>query len=174
MLHPMSDWYWFSENGRLMLSMGKEWQCTTAFGEKEIVDLPMSDQLFNLSDTEYYLSFANHLLASRAKFSDAHLTHILINATAAIMFHKPVSPKSWFFDEFESFGFHHRLARVSNKFNTAVVFVLTDEHSLVTCMLISSKLQLNENKILSQFELIKLAKSRLEPLLTEASSQLTA
>ena len=90
------------------------------------------------------------------------------------MFHKPVSPKSWFLDEIESFGFHHRLARVSNKFNSAVVLVLTDEHSLATCMLISSKLQLNENKYLRQFELIKVAKNRLEPFLSEASSQLTA
>ena len=174
MLQPMSDWYWFSENSRLKLSMGKEWQCTTAFGQQQIIDLPKSQQLFNLSDTECYLSFAHHLLASGGQFSDAQLTHILINATAAIMFHKPVPPKSWFFDEIESFGFHHRLARVANKFNSGVVLVLTDEQALVTCMLISSKLQLNENKFLRQFDLIKLAKTRLEPLLSDASSQLTA
>jgi cell division protein ZapC len=170
----MSDWYWFSENNRLMLSMGKEWQCTTAFGQQQIIDLPKSKQLFNLTDTECYLTFANHLIDSGGQFSDAQLTHILINATAATMFHKPVSPKSWFFDEIESFGFHHRLARVSNKINSGVVLVLTDEHSLATCMLISSKLQLNENKTLNQFDLIKLAKTRLAPLLAATSSQLTA
>jgi len=170
----MSDWYWFSENSRLMLSMGKEWQCTSAYGQQQIIDLPKSDQLFSLSDTECYLTLANHLLASGGQFSDAQLTHILINATAAMMFHKPVTPKSWFFDEIESFGFHHRLARVVNKFNTGVVLVLTDEHSLATCMLISSKLQLNENKSLRQFDLIKIAKTRLEPLIPEATSQLTA
>lgn len=174
MLQPMSDWYWFSENNRLMLSMGKEWQCTTAFGQQQIIDLPKSKQLFNLTDTECYLTFANHLIDSGGQFSDAQLTHILINATAATMFHKPVSPKSWFFDEIESFGFHHRLARVSNKINSGVVLVLTDEHSLATCMLISSKLQLNENKTLNQFDLIKLAKTRLAPLLAATSSQLTA
>lgn len=174
MLQPMSDWYWFSENSRLMLSMGKEWQCTTAYGQQQIIDLPKAHKLFNLYDTECYLSFADHLLASNSQFSEAQLTHILINATAAIMFHKPVSPKSWFLDEIESYGFHHRLARVSNRFNSGVVLVLTDEHSLTTCMLISSKLQLNENKFLKQFDLIKVAKTRLEPLLAEASSQLTA
>jgi cell division protein ZapC len=174
MLQPMSDWYWFSENNRLMLSMGNQWQCTTAYGQQQIIDLPKSDQLFSLSDTECYISLANHLLASGGQFSDAQLTHILINATAAIMFHKPVSPKSWFLDEVESFGFHHRLARVSNKFNSGVVLVLTDEHALATCMLISSKLQLNENKYLKQFDLIKSAKTRLEPLLAVTSSQLTA
>lgn len=174
MLQPMSDWFWFSENNRLMLSMGKEWQCTTAFGQQHIIDLPESNQLFNLADTECYLSFANHLLASNGQFSEAQLTHILINATAAMMFHKPVTPKSWFFDEVESFGFHHRLANVTNKFNTGVVLVLTDEHSLATCMFVSSKFQLNENKFLKQFDLIKLAKNRLEPLLTKSNSQLTA
>ncbi|MFT5839906.1 MAG: cell division protein ZapC [Flavobacteriales bacterium] len=174
MLQPMSDWYWFSENSQLMLSMGKEWQCTTAYGQQQINDLPKTHQLFNLSDTECYMSLASHLLDSGAKFSDAQFTHILINATAAMMFHKPVSPKSWFLDEFESFGFHNRLARVANKFNSGVVLVLTDEHTLTTCMLISSKLQLNENKFLRQFDLIKLARTRLEPLLADTSSQLTA
>ena len=174
MLQPMSDWYWFSENGQLMLSMGKEWQCTTAFGQQHIIDLPKSQRLFNLTDTECYLTLGNHLIDSGGQFSDAQLTHILINATAAIMFHKPVSPKSWFFDEIESFGFHHRLARVSNKLNSGVVLVLTDEHSLATCMLISSKLLLNEKKVLNQFELIKLAKTRLAPLFADTSSQLTA
>jgi cell division protein ZapC len=174
MLQPMSDWYWFSENSQLMLSMGKEWQCTTAFGERHIIDLPKSNQLFSLSDTECYLSFANHLIDSGGQFSDAQLSHILINVTAAIMFHKPVTPKSWFFDEVESFGFHHRLARVANKFNRGVVVVLTDEHALASCMLISSKFLLNENRVLKQFDLVKLAKNRLEPLLSETSSQLTA
>lgn len=174
MLQPMSDWYWFSENSRLVLSMGDSWQCRTEYGQKQIIDLPKSHQLFNLSDTECYLTLCNHLLASGGQFSDAQLTHILINATAATMFHKPVSPKSWFLDEVESFGSHHRLARVVNKFNSGVVLVLNDEHSLVTCMLISSKFQLNNLKFLKQFDLIKLAKTRLEPLLFETSCQLTA
>jgi len=174
MLHPMSDWYWFSENSQLMLSMGEQWQCTTAYGQQQIIDLPKSQQLFSLSDTECYLLLADNLVASGGQFSDAQLTHILINATAATMFHKPVSPKSWLLDEIESFGFHHRLARVVNKFNSGTVLVLTDEHNLSTCMLISSKLQLNEKKFLKQFDLIKLAKNRLEPLFAETSSQLIA
>ena len=174
MLQPMSDWYWFTEKNQLTLSMGKQWQCTTAYGQQQIIDLPKSSQLFSLSDTECYLSLASHLVDSGGQFSEAQLTHILINATAAMMFHKPVTPKSWFLDEVESFGFHHRLARVANKYNSGVVLVLTDEHSLTTCMLISSKLQLNENKYLLQFDLIKVAKTRLEPLFAETSSQLTA
>lgn len=174
MLQPMSDWFWFSENSQLMLSMGTEWQCTTAYGQKQIVDLPKSQQLFSLSDTECYLTFANHLQSSAGQFSEAQLTHILINATAGIMFHKPVSPKSWFFDEIQSYGFHHRLARVSNNFGAGVVLVLTDEHPLATCMLISPKFQLNASRFLQQFDLVKVAKTRLEPFLAQSSSQLTA
>lgn len=174
MLKPLSDWYWFSENSQLMLSMGNEWQCTTAYGQNHIVDLPKSDQLFSIRDTECYLALSDSLFACDRQFSDAQLTHILINATAAIIFHKPVTPKSWFFDEVDSYGAHHRLARLGNKFNSGIVVVLTDEHSLVTCMLISPRLQLNETKYLAQFDLIKVAKNRLEPLLGKLSSQLTA
>ncbi|WP_299074359.1 cell division protein ZapC domain-containing protein [uncultured Paraglaciecola sp.] len=174
MLRPRSDWYWFSENSQLKLSMGKDWQCTTAYGQQQIVDLPKSHQLFSLSDTECYLGFADQLLNSSGKFSDAQLTHIVINATAATMFHKPVTPKSWLFYEIDSYGVHHSLAKVSNGFNSGVVLLLTDEHALATCMLMSSQFQLSEKKSLNQFDLIKLAKTRLEPLFPEASSQLTA
>ena len=174
MLQPMSDWFWFSEDSQLKLSMGNEWQCTTAFGHQQIVDLPKSQQLFSLSDTECYLSLGNQLQASGAQFSEAQLTHILINATAAIMFHKPVTPKSWFFQEIEAYGCHHRLATVSNNYATGVVLVLTDEQALATCMLISSSFQLNDKKHVKQFALIKLAKTRLAPLMADISSQLTA
>jgi cell division protein ZapC len=78
MLQPMSDWYWFSENNQLMLSMGNEWQCTTAYGQQQIVDLPKSHQLFSLSDTECYLTLANNLVASSGQFSEAQLTHIFL------------------------------------------------------------------------------------------------
>lgn len=174
MLQPMTDWYWFTESGQLMLSMGKEWQCTTAYGQKHIVNMPKANQLFSLMDTECYLNLAEKLLASCGHFSEAELTHILINATAAMMFHKPVTPKSWLFDEVEAYGAHHRLARISNKYNAGIVVMLTDEHSLATCMLISSQLQIGESKFLRQFELVKIAKTRLEPLVSEETSQLTA
>ena len=173
MQQPMSEWFWFSHDNQLMLSMGKQWQCTTAYGHKQIVDLPQKDLLFSVADSQCYLSIAEHLNDSAKQFSPAQVTHIAINATAAIQFHKPISPKSWYFDEVETFGFHHQLARVSNQFNTGSVFVLFEQGALATCMLLSEKLQLDEHKVLQQFELIKVAKSRLEPLMLENASQLT-
>jgi cell division protein ZapC len=90
------------------------------------------------------------------------------------MFHKPVMPKSWFFQEVECYGINHHLSTLTSEFNSGVVLVLTDEHQLTTCMLISSQLQLTQTKMLRQFDLIKVAKNRLEPLLAEVSSQLSA
>lgn len=174
MLQPMSNWFWFTENSQLMLSMGSQWQCTTAFGQKQIVDLPNADKMFSLRDTEWYLSISNSLIDSGANFSEAQLTHILINATAALQFHKPISPKSWFFDEVENYGVHNRLARITNQFNNGVVLILLDEAAMATCMLISEKILLTENKLLKKFELIKVAKNRLEPFLAGQCSQLSA
>ncbi|WP_158969068.1 cell division protein ZapC domain-containing protein [Paraglaciecola sp. L3A3] len=170
----MSNWFWFTENSQLMLSMGSEWQCTTAFGEKQIVNMPNEKQLFSLQDTECYLSLLNSLINCAANFSEAQLTHILINATAAIQFHKPISPKSWFFSEVENFGVHHRLSRLTNQLGEGIVLVLIEEQQLATCMLISSRLLLTEKKALSRFELIKVAKTRLEPFLLGECDQLTA
>ncbi|MDU0355187.1 cell division protein ZapC [Paraglaciecola aquimarina] len=170
----MSNWFWFTENEQLMLSMGKEWQCTTAFGKKQIVDMPDQEQLFSLQDTECYLSLLSHLMNWSSSFSEAQLAHILINATAAIHFHKPISPKSWYFAEIENYGVHHRFSRLSNEFGEGVVLVLTDEHQLATCMLISSGLKLTNSKVLNRFELIKVAINRLEPFLLSECDQLTA
>ena len=174
MLQPMTDWFWFSENGQLLLSMGEEWQCTTAYNRRHIIDLPEGQKLFSLQDTELYLSLGNTLVASGVAFSDAQLTHILINATAALMFHKPISPKSWLFEEVEYYGAKHRLARINGAFGSGVVVVLSDAHQLATCMLISADMTINSNKQLKQFELVKVASNRLEPLLLEVGSQLTA
>lgn len=174
MLQPMSDWFWFSENGQLMLSMGKEWQCTTAYNKQHIVDLPDGQDLFNLRDTEIYLSIGNCLLNSDAEFSEAQLTHILINATAALVFHKPISPKSWLFEEVEYYGVNNRLAKINTALGTGVVLVLCDDQHLATCMLVSNIMPINQNKQLKQFDLIKVALNRLEPLLIASGSQLTA
>ncbi|MEP1384109.1 MAG: cell division protein ZapC domain-containing protein [Paraglaciecola sp.] len=174
MLQPMADWFWFSENGQLMLSMGKEWQCTTAYNEQHIVNLPADRQLFNLRDTEIYLSIGNCLLNSDADFSEAQLTHILINATAALIFHRPISPKSWLFDEVEYFGVNHKLAKINTAFGTGVVLVLCDQLQLATCMLISNEIPITNKKCLKQFDLVKVALNRLEPLLIASGSQLTA
>ncbi|MGJ8679055.1 MAG: cell division protein ZapC domain-containing protein [Paraglaciecola sp.] len=170
----MSSWFWFTENSQLMLSMGSEWQCTTAYGQKQIVDLPDSKELFNLRDTEWYLSMENSLQDSGTNLSDAQITHILINATAALRFHKPVSPKSWFLHQVENFGVHHKLARISNDLNSGVVLVLLDDGVLATCMLISNQLMLNETKVINKFELIKLANNRLEPYFASQDCQLSA
>ncbi|MGS2720141.1 cell division protein ZapC domain-containing protein [Paraglaciecola aestuariivivens] len=174
MLQPMTDWYWFTEQGQLMLSLGSQWQCTTAYGHKHIVDLPQNKQLFSLSDTECYLTFGESLLASSGQFSEAQLTHILINATAAFMFHKPIAPKSWLFKPVSDYGSHHKLAKLNSQFGSAVVLVLTDEQNLTTCMLISPQLQISPSKQLKQFELIKVAKDRLEPLVSQVNALLTA
>ncbi|MFT2090842.1 cell division protein ZapC domain-containing protein [Paraglaciecola sp. 2405UD69-4] len=170
----MADWFWFSENGQLMLSMGKEWQCTTAYNEQHIVDLPDEKCLFSLRDTEIYLSIGNCLVNSDIQFSEANLTHILINATAALTFHKPVSPKSWLFNEIEYFGANHRLAKIHTSVGEGIVLVLCDEKQLATCMLISKDVQINQKKSLKQFDLVKVAVNRLEPLLVASGTQLTA
>ncbi len=174
MLQPMPNWFWFTENRRLMLSMGDEWQCTTAYDEKHIVNFPSANQLFSLKDTEWYLSLGDSLSNSVYNFSEAQLTHIVINATAALQFHKPVTAKSWFFHQADGSGHHHRLSRIKNSYGQGLVLVLTEEGALATVMLISGQFWLTEKKRLVQFDLIKLSKERLEPLLTLEHSQLTA
>lgn len=174
MLQPKSDWFWFTDDNQLMLSMGEEWLCTTAYNKKHIVDLPKENQAFSLRDTECYLSLGNILTNSGIDFSEAQLTHILINATAALMFHKPVTPKSWFFEEVELCGTHHKLGNLNNSYGCGTVLQLTDEGQLVTCMVISDNLQLNQHKSIARFELVKVAKARLSPFLHKSNSQLSA
>ncbi|MFT5676880.1 MAG: cell division protein ZapC [Paraglaciecola sp.] len=174
MLQPKTDWYWYTQQHTLCISLGDEFEFTTAFNLDKLVNTPHKSRLFSLADSECYLHLADKLEESSIALSDAQTTQLLLNACAALAFHKPMSPKSWYFEVQDNFGVYKKLALLESKFGEGLVLVLEQEYSTVTCMLISAGLQLNETKSLKQFQLIKVMADRLVPYIAKTSILKTA
>ena len=174
MLEPKTDWYWYIEQHTLCISLGDDMQFTTAYNLDKLVNTPHKQRFFNMADFECYLHLADRLEESGIALSGAQTTQVLLNACAALAFHKPVTPKSWYFDVQENCGVNKQLAILEGKFANGQVLVLAHEYSTATCMLLSTELQLNETKSLKQFQLIKVMSDRLIPYFSETTVRKSA
>lgn len=169
MLQPKADWYWFCEQHGLMLSLGANLQFKTAYSHKQLLQQPEDKQWFSLEDTARYNTLAEQLIASGLHVSGAELSQILINAVAALAFHKPVMLRSWYFAEQSHFGAVHQLASLENAIGKGHVLVLEQDANVANCMVISKFLSLHDDKKLAQFELIKVMKNRLVPFISQCN-----
>lgn len=169
MLQPKIHWYWYCDNQHLMLSLAKNLQFETPFKLRSLLNLPKDKQGFSLLDTERYTSLAEQLESSNLIVSAAELTQILLNAVAALAFHKPATLCSWYFSEQSDAGVFKQLASLENQEGTGNVLVLEQSDKVATCMVISKSLILSPNKQLKQFELIKVMNNRLIPLIAQTN-----
>ncbi|MFT4994518.1 MAG: cell division protein ZapC [Paraglaciecola sp.] len=174
MLSPKSNWFWYIQQQKLCISLGDDLEFVTAFSLPMLLNTPQEPALFSLENSECYLTLADRLLSSDLSRSPAQQTQILLNATAALTFHKPLSPKSWFFCAQDTFGTHKQLGFLENEYGSALVLAISEEYGAVTCMLLSDSLQLNQHKSLAQFQLIKVMANRLIPFIAEIPSRKTA
>lgn len=174
MLEPKTEWYWYIEKHTLCISLGDDLQFTTAYNLDKLVNTPHKQRLFNMADFECYLHLAEKLEESGIALSGAQTTQVLLNACAANAFHKPITPKSWYFEVQENFGVNRQLGLTEGKFGNGLMLVLDQEYSTVTCMLLSPELQLNETKSMRQFQLIKVMSNRLIPYIAETVIRKTA
>tara|TARA_R110000868_G_scaffold149511_1_gene371956 strand:- start:612 stop:1139 length:528 start_codon:yes stop_codon:yes gene_type:complete len=168
MLQPKTDWYWFCDQQHLMLSLGQNLQFKTAYSCNRLINAPSDKQWFNVDDSAHYSAIADRLLMSHLNLGGAELTQIVINAVAALVFHKPVALRSWYFIEQTHYGVSHHLASLENDQGKGDVLLLEHDSNVATCMVISNSLELNSDKQLGQFELIKVMKNRLIPFIADS------
>ena len=166
MLQPKTDWYWYCDKQHLMLSLGQNLQFKTAYLSHRLLNAPTDKQWFSVEDSAHYSFLADHLQSCRLNVSGAELTQILINAVAALVFHKPVALRSWYFAEQTHSGAIHQLASLENDKGKGDVLLLEQNANAATCMVISKSLTLDCDKQLNQFELIKVMKNRLVPFIS--------
>ncbi|KXI29476.1 hypothetical protein AX660_12890 [Paraglaciecola hydrolytica] len=152
-----------------MLSLGQNLQFKTAYKSKCLTTMPTDKQWFSMEDSAHYVNLAEQLQASYINLSSAELTQILINGVAALVFHKPVALRSWYFTEQTHFGAIHQLASLENELGKGDVIVLEQDANVATCMVISTSLSLINDKQLAQFELIKVMKNRLIPFILQST-----
>ncbi|GAC07544.1 MAG: cell division protein ZapC [Alteromonadaceae bacterium] len=171
MLLPNTNWFWYTHENELRLDLGDTLTFVVPFALKNLVNLPTEKQLFSLEDTEHYVALAESLDNNGIPLTEGQLVQILLNATAALKFHKPVCMKSWLYKAQNTSGAHFQLAMLEASFDDNAelgqVVVLEQDDSCATCMLISDDFMISDRKALAKFEIIKVMNDRLIPFLAD-------
>lgn len=166
MLQPSNYWQWqLDSDRRLLLDIDQSMAFTTAYNKKQLTMEVLNDTSFSLEDAIYYEDLTVKL-QSLGIWSTPEVVQIALNATAANRYYKPVMPKSWFFKTNEMtihFGETVRdLTVLLHTEQDCGRFLLIEQNdSASLCMLLDEQLQLNDSKVLEQFEIIKVMNDRL-------------
>lgn len=98
MLKPSDKWTWFydDKDGHLMLDLGDDMLFRTNLERKWLVDYAFDTQQFSVDDATAYHHFKEQIMM--LPLSEPRQAELALYCTAAKRFHKPVQPKSWFFD----------------------------------------------------------------------------
>ncbi|MFQ3234833.1 MAG: cell division protein ZapC [Paraglaciecola sp.] len=175
MLFPKTDWFWYVHQQTLRIDLGGDLSFVVPYPLKLLINLPMGEQFFSLQDTEYYISLAENLAENATAMGSGQLSQILLNATAALAFHKPLSVKSWHFATQATPGVHCQLALLEpltqdGDYELGQVLVLQQDREASTCMSLAPTFQINATKTLVQFELIRVMNNRFIPYIADIAS----
>ncbi|WP_413284452.1 cell division protein ZapC [Vibrio sp. MA40-2] len=98
MLKPRDTWNWFydEQEKALMLDLGNDMLFRVNIPNKLLVDCAYTDTDFTVDDASAFQEFKQR--ASKLELSEPRQAELTLNCVAAKRFHKPVLPKSWFFD----------------------------------------------------------------------------
>lgn len=104
MLKPSDKWNWYysDSEGYLMLELGEEMVFRTNLSSNLLVDCAYSPSQFTVDDASDYQSYKERI--DYLQLSEPRKVELVLYCVAAKRFHKPVQPKSWFFD-YQSSGF---------------------------------------------------------------------
>ncbi|MCG6216335.1 cell division protein ZapC [Vibrio furnissii] len=98
MLKPSDKWNWYyaDSEGYLMLDLGEEMVFRTNLSRNLLVDCAFSENHFTVDDASDYQTYKERI--SCLEMSEPRRVELALYCVAAKRFHKPVQPKSWFFD----------------------------------------------------------------------------
>lgn len=98
MLKPSDKWNWYfsDDEGCLMLDLGDEMVFRTNLKRSLLVDCAFSDCHFTVDDASAFQTYKERI--NGLDISEPRKAELSLYCVAAKRFHKPVQPKSWFFD----------------------------------------------------------------------------
>jgi cell division protein ZapC len=98
MLKPNDKWTWYYDDTEqhLMLDLGDTMVFKTNLPRKLIVECAIGINEFSVDDASAYQTYKEQI--SLLGLSEPRQAELALYCAAAKRFHKPVQPKSWFFD----------------------------------------------------------------------------
>ncbi|BDX06412.1 hypothetical protein MACH26_19330 [Planctobacterium marinum] len=147
----------------LVLDVGDGQPIATAISCRHLRDKGLQTASFSVAQTQLYMELLENPALTPLQENDGFAFLILINAIAAAFFHKEVAAKNWHYQvnalSKQTFA-AHELAAVESKYAQCDVLLLSQHGAFFNCLLLQA-LQLDEQKHLPMFTLIKVSDDRL-------------
>ncbi|MBU2898872.1 cell division protein ZapC [Vibrio hepatarius] len=98
MLKPSDKWTWYYDDTQqhLMLDLGDDIIFRTNMSKKLVVDCAIGINEFSVDDASAFQTYKEQI--SHLNLSEPRQAELALYCVSAKRFHKPVQPKSWFFN----------------------------------------------------------------------------
>lgn len=164
MLKPNDTWKWFFDEceNALMLDLGSDMLFKVNLPKKMLVDCALTGNEFTVDDASAFQVFKEQ--ASLLDLSVPRQAELVLNCVASKRFHKPVQPKSWFFDP-QGEGYTPNegdIIHLHNRYGEGYFMVLEVCENASLCSYIEQdEFVLDGNKTLSLGQPIKVMHDRM-------------
>ncbi|WP_039948965.1 cell division protein ZapC domain-containing protein [Vibrio ichthyoenteri] len=166
MLKPSDKWTWYYDDAdqHLMLDLGNEMVFKTNLSRKLIVECAVGVNEFSVDDASAYQTYKEQI--SHLELSEPRQAQLALYCVAAKRFHKPVQPKSWFFDSLSDgscIPSEGDFVRLENGHGHGAFIVLEVGESASLCASINlDEFNLNGVKCIQYGEAIKVMHDRMQ------------
>ncbi|OZS42647.1 cell division protein ZapC [Photobacterium sanguinicancri] len=170
MLKPNNSWKWYfdQQHNSLMLSLGKDMVFRTAIPAKFLITCAMQENTFTVDDATAFETFKSSI--EHLDLPKPRKAELALNAVAAGRFHKPMMPKSWFFQT-QSHGYEPEqgeIVTLATETGHGKFIVIENSGSASLCMLAEQEtLALNSTKEMNYCDTIKVMNDRIPPFVEE-------
>ncbi|MCG9749049.1 cell division protein ZapC [Vibrio brasiliensis] len=165
MLKPNDKWTWYYDDAEqhLMLDLGDDMVFKTNLPRKLVVDCAIGVNEFSVDDASAFQTYKEQI--ALLGLSEPRQAELALYCVAAKRFHKPVQPKSWFFDNLSDGQMTPEegdLIRLSNSYSDGYFIVLELGECASLCASVClEEFALNGSKCLQFGQAIKVMHDRL-------------
>ncbi|MCL9776736.1 cell division protein ZapC [Vibrio methylphosphonaticus] len=165
MLKPSDTWIWYmdEDENSLMLDLGDEMVFKTNLSRKLLVECAMGQNNFTVDDASAFQIYKDQI--ANLDLSEPRQAELALYCVAAKRFHKPVQPKSWFFDH-QNASFQPEegeLVRLTNQYSSGFFIVLEVGESASLCALVDlDSFNLTSSKDVQFGQSIKVMHDRMD------------
>ena len=170
MLKPNNSWMWYYDpkNDSLMLDLGDEMVFRVSIPTKHLVTSAYDRTVFTVDDATVYQTFNEGI--AHLELSEPRKAELALNAVAASRFHKPMMPKSWFFETQQS-GCEPEMGDIvtlTTESGTAKYLVIENGGCASLCMMAQVEpVALTSTKEMAFCDTIKVMNDRMQPFAKE-------
>ena len=164
MLKPSDNWKWYfdKEVNALVLGLDQRLVFKVGINQKLLVDCAFKQSEFSVDDASAFQQFKESI--ETLPLSEPRQAELILNCVAILRYHKPVQPKSWFFDSqgTDNVPQQGELVYLRNKLNKGLFVVIEVGDNASTCASVElDGFQLTSSKSLKFCQSVKVMHDRI-------------